>query len=321
MTQANGEAGPVIIVAGPTASGKSALALGLAEAFGGEIVNADSMQIYRELRILTARPSAAEEARVPHHLYGVQPVTEVCSAGAWLRLAAAVIGQIRARGRLPIVCGGTGLYLKVLTEGIAPVPDVPDDIAGEARLLYEQEGGEAFRERLAALDPEAAATLPAADRQRLTRAYGVVRATGRTLAHWQADQPDGPALDARFLTIVLDPPRDALYARIDARFDVMIEEGALDEVAALAPLDPGPDLPAMKALGVPDFMRHLAGECELAAAVEKAKQGTRNFAKRQFTWFRHQLTPDLRIADFGTEAAEAAHRAVADFIGADRDGT
>ena len=307
--------GPVVIVAGPTASGKSALALALAERFRGEIVNADSMQIYRELPVLTARPTPADEARVPHHLYGVQSVAEVSSAGTWLKLALRAIAEIRARGRLPIVCGGTGLYLKVLMEGIAPVPDVPVATIDEAKRLYAAEGGEAFRARLATLDADAAERLVAGDRQRLVRAYAVVRATGRPLGEWHEDQPQTPPLAARFLTIVLTPERAALYARINARFDAMLDLGTLDEVAALEGRGLDADLPALKALGVPEFRRHLAGDCELAEAVEKAKQATRNFAKRQLTWYRHQLAADVAIADFGgAEAIEHACDAVRDFL-------
>ena len=309
--------GPVIIVAGPTASGKSALALALAERFQGEIVNADSMQVYRELPVLTARPTPADETRVPHHLYGVQSVAEVSSAGAWLKLALRAIADIRARGRLPIVCGGTGLYLKVLMEGIAPVPDVPAAVVDEAKRLYDEEGGEAFRARLATLDPDAAARLVAGDRQRLVRAYAVARATGRPLGEWHGDQPQSPPLAARFLTIVLTPERAALYARINARFDAMLELGALDEVAALEARELDADLPALKALGVPAFRRHLAGECDLAEAVGKAKQATRNFAKRQLTWYRHQLAADVAIEDFGgADAIERAAAAVQDFLAA-----
>jgi tRNA dimethylallyltransferase len=309
--------GPVIIVAGPTASGKSALALALAERFHGEIVNADSMQVYRELPVLTARPTPADEARVPHHLYGVLSVAEASSAGAWLTLALQAITAIRARGNLPIVCGGTGLYLKVLTEGIAPVPEVPAAVTEEAKQLYAEEGGEAFQRRLALLDADAAGRLAAGDRQRLVRAYAVVRGTGRPLGSWQDAQPETPPLDARFLKIVLIPERAALYARIDARFDAMLQMGVLGEVAALAGRGLAPDLPALKALGVPEFRRHLDGECELAAAADKAKQATRNFAKRQLTWYRHQLAADLRIEDFGgTEAIERAASKVQDFLAA-----
>ncbi len=306
--------GPVIIVAGPTASGKSALAIEIAEAFGGEIVNADSMQVYRELRILTARPSSEDEARVPHHLYGAMSVAEVCSAGAWLEMVLPCIDAIRARGRLPIVCGGTGLYLKVLMEGIAPVPQVAPEIVEEAKRLYANEGGDAFRTRLMEIDSEAAERLVSADSQRMIRAYAVARSTGRPLAAWQKEQPTTPPLDAQFLRIVLMPDRDALYARINKRFDAMVELGALDEVAALAAMDLNPDQPALKALGVPDFQRYADGECELVEAIEKAKQLTRNFAKRQMTWFRHQLNGDITIEDFGVAGAPRALQAAGDFL-------
>ncbi len=292
---------PVLVIAGPTASGKSHLAMAVAETFGGEIVNADSMQVYRELAILTARPSPADETRVPHHLYGIQSVSEVSSAGAWLKTAVQVIDDIRRRGRWPIVCGGTGLYLKVLREGIAPIPDIPADVFDVARRLYEEEGAAAFHKRLVAVDTAAADRLPPADRQRLIRAYAVKQATGRTLDEWQAMQSAEPPLEGPFFTVVLTPPRDALYARIDQRFDAMIDAGALEEVTALDPkLDIS--LPALKALGVSEFRRHMDGQCELADAVAIAQQVTRNFAKRQGTWFRNQLTADLEIEGFGDQA-------------------
>ncbi len=303
---------PIITIAGPTASGKSHLALALAERYDGEIVNADSMQVYRELPILTARPGADDEARIRHHIYGVMGVADACSAGVWLKLAVAAIIAIRARGRLPIVCGGTGLYLKVLREGIAPVPDVPSDVAEQAGAEYDREGAEAFHARVAALDAAAANRLPPTDRQRLIRAYAVVTATGRTLDQWQAEQPSGAAVDGPFFSVVLAPPREVLYARIEARFATMVAAGALAEVAALGRRNLAPDLPAMKALGVPEFRRHLAGECSLDEAVTKAQQLTRNFAKRQSTWFRHQLAADLTVADFG----DAAFDRVADTVGA-----
>jgi tRNA dimethylallyltransferase len=314
MRPEGSEKDALIVVAGPTASGKSALALAVAEACNGEIVNADSMQVYKELRVLTARPSPADEARVPHHLYGVMSVSEVCSAGVWLRMAEDAIAAIRARGRLAIVCGGTGLYLKVLAEGIAEVPEVPKAVVDEGRGVYDTEGGEVFRERLAVLDADAAARLAAGDRQRLVRAWAVVTATGRTLAQWQAGQAGTSPVSGRHLILTLTPPRDLLYARIEARLDAMIAAGALDEVAALADLDPGPDQPAMKALGVPDFRRHLEGHCDLAAALDKAKQATRNFAKRQLTWFRHQMTADLVIEEFGDRALDQGVKAVQEFL-------
>jgi len=308
--------GAVIVVAGPTASGKSSLALALADRFDGEIVNADSMQVYREFSILTARPKPEDEARIRHHLYGVVPVAMPCSAGLWLDHAVPIIEDMQIRRRLPIVCGGTGLYLKVLKEGIAPVPDVAADVIKDLTSLYEEIGGEAFRDRLAERDPESASRLEPGDRQRLIRAYGVASATGRTLGEWQAEQSSEPPLDAKFFTIHLIPSRDRLYARIEERFDQMIEQGALEEVRAVQALDLDPDLPSLKALGVPDFQRYLTGETSLEDAVAKAKQNTRNFAKRQLTWFRNQSRADLVIENFGdAEAASVAEAAVTKFLG------
>ncbi len=283
------EAEPVLIIAGPTASGKSALALDAAEEFTGTVINADSMQVYRELRVLTARPTDGDEARVPHRLFGALSVTEACSAGRWLAMARAEIEAARGAARLPILVGGTGLYLKALTDGLAPVPGIPQGIRSEARRLHARLGGEAFRAELAKVDAEAARRLEAGDSQRLIRAFEVVRATGRPLAGWQRQGAGGPATDARFATIVLAPPRDALYAAIDARLDTMIEEGALDEVAALDRLGLDTGLPAAKAVGVPELRRHLRGEITLDEALDSAKRASRNFAKRQLTWLRHQM--------------------------------
>lgn len=314
--------GPVVIVAGPTASGKSALALDIAEAFDGEIVNADSMQVYADLRILSARPGAEDLLRVPHHLYGVLEAADQGSAGWWLDRAVETIEGIWNRGRLPVVCGGTGLYLKVLTEGIAPVPPVPDAAVAEARALYERIGGEGFREALAGIDGPAAERLNAADRQRLVRAYAVATATGRTLDQWHADQAPGPALSARFLTLLLDPPRDELYGAVEGRFRRMIEGGAVGEVRALlaavadrTAADPG--LPILKALGVPEIRRHVEAGDDLETAMAAAEKATRNFAKRQVTWFRHQMSPDLTIGGFGAGAFAEAKAALTGFLGGD----
>ena len=306
---------PVVIVAGPTASGKSALALDLAREFTGTVVNADSMQVYRELRVLTARPGAEEEAQAPHRLFGVLPASEACSAGRWLKMAVAEIEQAHATARLPIVVGGTGLYLKVLTEGLADIPDIPGGVNEEVRDLYDRLGEDAFRDELAKLDAEAAERLSPGDGQRLIRALAVVRATGRTLADWQADQPEGAAMDARFATIAVIPERDTLYAATEARFDAMVAGGALDEVRALMALALDPALPAMKALGVGELGRHLAGEISLEEASGAAKQATRNFAKRQLTWLRNQMTADLVIeATYGPAHREKAAAAVRAFM-------
>jgi len=281
----------VVIVAGPTASGKSALALALARHYGGTIINADALQVYRDLRILTARPDEAAQARAPHRLYGYLDAAARGSAARWRDLALAEIAAALGAGRLPIVVGGTGLYLRALRQGLAPVPDIPPEIRDEAAALYRALGGAAFRTNLATLDPAAATRLPPGDRTRLTRAYEVARATGVPLGEWQRHAA-APA-PYRFATLLLAPPRAALYAACDARFAAMIETGGLDEAAALFARGLAADLPAMKAVGVPELMRHLRGEIALAEAVGAAQMATRRYAKRQMTWFRHQLDAEL----------------------------
>jgi tRNA dimethylallyltransferase len=283
----------VVIVAGPTASGKSGLALDLAEQFGGTVINADSQQIYRDLRILSARPDAAAEARVPHRLYGFLDASERGSVARWRKLAEAEIEVAFATGRLPILVGGTGLYLHALLHGLAPVPDIPAEIRQEAATLYEELGGAAFRERLAALDLDAAARLPPGDRQRLIRAWEVVRTTGVPLHRWHRNTRAEARY--RFATILLMPRRELLYAACNARFAAMVEAGALDEAAALAARGLSPDLPAKKAVGVRELIAYSRGETSLAEAVAAGQQATRRYAKRQMTWFRHQLVPDLVI--------------------------
>lgn len=278
----------MFVVAGPTGSGKSALAVDLARAFDGVVINADSMQVYRELRVLTARPTTAEEAAVPHRLYGVLSAAERCSAGRWLRMALPAIEEAFADGKVPVVVGGTGLYLRALMQGLADIPDIPAAEVARVQTRYEALGGEAFRADLRTLDPDAAGRLPASDRQRLIRAYAVVTATGRTLKDWQNDGT-AAAIAARFATIVLTPPTDVLYPILDTRFDAMMSAGGMDEARAFAALGFDPSLPAAKAVGVRELLAHLAGEWDIETAFAKAKQATRNFAKRQRTWLRHQI--------------------------------
>lgn len=286
---------PVVIVAGPTASGKSAFALAIAEEFDGVVINADSMQIYRDLHILTARPSAADEARVPHRLYGVLPASEACSAARWRELAMAEIEAAHDAGKLPIVCGGTGLYLKVLMEGLSPMPEVPDETRRTLRARMEREGVQALYRELRSRDPDMAERLQPVDRQRILRALEVLQATGRSLADWQAVPAEGPPPGQRFLTILLAPPRDWLYRRCDRRLEAMLEEGALDEVRRLTAMGLDSDLPAMKAVGVKEFAAHLAGYRALDDALAAAQQATRNYAKRQDTWFRRQIVADITL--------------------------
>ena len=293
----------VLVIAGPTASGKSRLALDLAISRRGTVINADSMQVYRELQILTARPGAVEMERAPHRLYGILSATEHCSAARWRALALAAIEEAHGEGRLPILVGGTGLYLKALFEGLAEIPPIPSAVRDAARTRHQALDGEAFRAELARRDPESAARLAAGDTQRLIRAWEVVEATGRSLGDWQrAGSAQTTGYD--YKTILVMPPREALYAACDARFDAMLAAGALDEVRALMALGLDPALPAVKSLGVPELARHLAGEWSLEQAAEKGRQATRNYAKRQTTWFRHQLAPDLVLEGPDSAAAE-----------------
>jgi len=278
----------VIVIGGPTASGKSGLAVDIAEAFGGTIINADSMQLYQELDVLTARPGAEDLARAPHRLYGVLPGAERGSAARWRAMALAEIEAARGQGRLPVVVGGTGLYLRALMEGLSAVPPVPEEIRRAAHARLQALGGEVFRAELVARDP-AMARLNPGDTTRLTRAWEVLEATGRPLSSWQAESAEGPPPGLRFRVYVIDPPRADLYAQCERRFDWMLERGALEEVRQLDALTLDPGLPVMKALGVPELRAHLHGALTLEQAAAKAKQSTRNYAKRQVTWFRHQI--------------------------------
>ncbi len=271
-----------MVIAGPTAAGKSAVALDLAQARGGTIINADASQVYADLRILSARPSAADEAAVPHRLYGVIDGAEACDAARWAGIARGAIAETIAEGRLPIVVGGSGMYLRTLLDGIAAVPPIDPGVRAEVRALDPA----AARAALAALDPAAAARL--ADPQRVTRALEVVRSTGRRLAEWQAEATGGIAAEVEVRGHVVDLPRAELHARIDARLDAMIAAGALDEIAALARRALPPGAPVMKALGVPPLLAHLRGETSLATAIERTRIDTRHYAKRQQTWYRNQ---------------------------------
>lgn len=279
----------VILIAGPTASGKSALALELAAKRGGVIVNADSMQVYSDLRIITARPSPDDEKRVRHRLYGHVDAAENYSVGRWFSEAAAALDDALHNRRPAIVAGGTGLYFSTLTRGIAAVPPIPAEIRHEVRGRLDAEGTAALHAELTSRDPASAARLKPGDRSRISRALEVVLATGRSLSEWHADNTPAPVDLAGTAKIFLMPKRDELGARIDARFDAMMAAGALEEVRALAARHLDPNLPAMKAHGVPWLIRHLEGEITLAEAVAQAKRDTRRYTKRQATWFRNQL--------------------------------
>lgn len=286
---------PLIIVAGPTASGKSALAVELAVAFNGTVINADSMQVYRELRILTARPGPEEEARAPHRLYGTIPAAELCTAARWREMAVAAIDEAREAGRLPILCGGTGLYLKALMEGLSPIPEISDAVRAPLRDRFAQVPAAKIHETLQQRDPKAAGRIPPTDRQRMLRALEVMEATGRSIVDWQAEPLSGPPPGMEFVTILLSPPRDTVYASCDARFRKMVADGALDEVRYLQAQGLGAHLPAMKALGVAELIRVLGGEMEIEDAIAAVQQATRNYVKRQGTWFSRQIISNLTV--------------------------
>lgn len=300
-----------ILIAGPTASGKSALALALAERLGGTVINADAMQVYRELRVLTARPDADDERRAPHRLYGHVPGAEAYSAARYAAEARAAIAAAEEAGSLPIVVGGTGLYFKALTEGLSPIPPIPDEIRARWRACAGEEGAAALHAILAERDPEMAARLRPTDPQRLVRALEVLEATGTSLARWQ-EEPGEPVVrveDGR--AVVVAPERDVLRQRIDARFDRMMAHGAVEEVRALLQLALSPELPVMRALGVGPLARLIAGEASPAEAGEAAKAETRQYAKRQLTWLRRNMNA-WKLVD--TQEMESFATTLSDFI-------
>jgi tRNA dimethylallyltransferase len=284
-----GQNSKAVLIAGPTASGKSALALELAQTHDAVIINTDSMQVYRDLRIITARPTPEEEAVVPHRLYGQVDAAVNFSAGSWVADAAVALAETRAQNRLPIFVGGSGLYFKALTRGLSAVPPIPGEIREGVRARLERDGVEALHAELARRDPATAERLKPRDRTRIARALEVVEATGRSLTDWHRDGLPPLLPQGTFSALFLAPDRDQLYARIDARFEAMLSAGALEEVAALAARHLDPLLPAMKAHGVPALLRHLRGEITLEEAAAIGRADTRHYAKRQFTWFRHQL--------------------------------
>lgn len=282
----------VTLIAGPTASGKSALALKMARETGAVIINADSQQLYADLRILTARPSIEEEAQADHRLYGVADAAEAWSVGRWSRAALDLITPLTAEARPVILVGGTGLYFTALTRGLADIPAVPNDVRNRVEADYLAAGEVAFRARLARVDLAAAHNIEQGDRQRLIRALSVHAASGQSLSHWQAKTT--PLLSpGSWIGLVIEPDRQSLYDNCDRRVDLMMKQGALDEVRALAARNLSPSLPAMKAVGVRELAAFSEGKLSKEQAVDALKQATRNYAKRQLTWFRNQ-TPDWR---------------------------
>ncbi len=294
---------------GPTASGKSALALAVAERIGGEIVNADSMQVYRDFRVLSARPSPEEEAQAPHHLYGHIDAAERYSTGRWLTDALAAIAEIKARNKTPILVGGTGLYFKALTQGLAEMPSIDAELRASLGERATTEGAPALHAELARLDPQTAARLEPNDAPRIIRALEVIETTGESITSFQANTK--PALyPGEWRGLALTPDRETLYAAINTRFEKMLEQGALDEVRAFVARNLDPTLPAVKAHGNPALAAYLRGELTLAAATEIGQRDTRRYAKRQFTWIANQMPDWPRVRDAGLDARVAAAEAL-----------
>jgi len=278
-----------ILIAGPTASGKSSAALALCERLGGVIINADSMQVYSNLRILSARPSVEDEARTPHTLYGFVPAEHAYSVGRWVEDVKLAIADAELQGRIPIITGGTGLYFKALLEGLSPIPEIPPEIRDHWRGKERSHSSQELHEILSERDPEMAGRLRPSDPQRVIRALEVLDATGRSLAQWQGVPGEPVLTDEQTLRFFVSPPREALYARIDARFDAMLEMGAMDEVSALAKLGLDPGLPVMRALGVMPLMQMHAGTMSREDAAMRTKTDTRRYAKRQITWAKSNM--------------------------------
>jgi tRNA dimethylallyltransferase len=279
---------PLVLIAGPTASGKSALALAAAQQNGGVIVNADASQIYRDLPVLSAAPSVEERALVDHRLFGIRDGSLPCSAAEWAEMARSEVASIHAAGRLPILVGGTGLYLRTLLYGIAPVPAIDPEVRERVRATPVAEN----RAKLEVLDPDAAARLTPGDTARISRALEVILSTGRTLGEWQEQREGGIADQVDLRPLVLLPPREWLYARCDERFAKMIDEGAVTEVKALLARNLNPNLPMMRAIGVKEIAAYLEGNLSLDDAIAAGQQTTRRYAKRQYTWFAHQPPAD-----------------------------
>ncbi len=277
------------VIVGATASGKSSFALSLAQKNKSVIINADSQQVYSDLRILTARPTPAEEATAPHKLYGALAASENCSAGWWQTHAKMEIDWARANGITPIVVGGTGLYIKALVSGIADIPDIPESIRAQATSDYEEMGKEAFCKRLRAIDPAFFERLKVYDKQRLVRAYEVWLGSGKSLSWWQAQELNPPYHPDEIEITKIELPREEIYRRCNERFLKMVDDGAIAEVKQLMEQNLPDNLPIMKTIGVRELAAYLRGDCSLTQAIEKCQVATRNYAKRQMTWFRHQI--------------------------------
>ena len=293
-----------VIICGPTGAGKSSLALNLAEKFKGVIINADSVQIYREIKILSGRPTSDDYRRAPHRLYGIMSIFKPCTLGIWRKMALETIRECELSGRLPIICGGTGLYIKFLLNELSAIPEIPPSIKLEAREKLEDLGNENFRELLSKNDPVSACRIKSGDTNRLLRAWEVFTATNKPLSYWH-EQSRETGSQHEFFKVCLMPERKALYSKCDKRFLDFIEQGAADEARALDSINVSPELPASKTLGLLELIKYTKGELELSDALEQAQRTTRRYAKRQLTWFRHQLDEDYLIENLCYKKAES----------------
>lgn len=280
---------PAILIHGPTASGKTALAIDIARRLGGEVINADSMQVYRDLQVISARPTEEEMGGVHHHLFGHVDAAERYSTGQWLEEARSTIRSLELQGKRAILVGGTGLYFLALTQGLSNIPPVPEDVRADVRAIAGEEGAEGLRERLQDVDPETADRLGTGDKQRLARAYEVYLATGKPISEFQQDRQPPVLQDNEWIGFALTPPRAKLYQKIDRRFEGMLMQGAMEEARLLIDRDLDPELPAMKAHGMPWLAAFARGEITAEFAAENAKRDTRRYAKRQFTWIGRQF--------------------------------
>jgi len=296
----------VALIAGPTASGKSAIALALAERTGGVVINADASQVYADLSVLSARPSAEEMARAPHRLFGAIDGAQACSAAHWAMLAKAEIAQAHEQGKLPILAGGTGMYIRTLLDGIAPIPEIDPDIRAEVRAMPVAEAHAA----LVRVDEASAARLAPADSARIARALEVIRSTGHSILWWRQQKEGGIGDAINLRPLVLLPPREWLYRRCDARFEAMLETGAIEEVEALLARHLSPDLPVMRAIGVPEIAAWISGEIDRATMIERAQTATRQYAKRQYTWFSRQPPVEWTRAHEVIEDSESVDKIV-----------
>lgn len=300
------------VIVGPTASGKTALAVALAKRVNGAVINCDSMQLYAELPVLTAQPTVAEQENIPHHLFGVLQGSDHGNVARYLELVRPALSQVRAAGLTPILCGGTGMYLKALCEGLAAIPPIPIILHEATVAMHRDIGGAALRAKLQQVDPYMAERLTDGDTQRLIRAWEVWQATGTPLSTWQRETHDASDVLTDWQALVLMPPRDVLYDKINRRFDMMMEQGVVDEVRHLLAQNYNPNLPVMKAHGVPEIAQMLAGTMTRDDVVAKAQQNTRNYAKRQTTWFTNQLLSRYaerctRLDMFGGDPAAHTH--------------